>query len=223
MTDTPHLVMNNGPQPGQICPLDQDVMMIGRDPNNDIVINDPQVSRQHARIRQQGAMIVIEDVGSTNGTFVNGVRLTAPHTLDDGDVVGLGDAITLTYRGAAAVMAEPVGGRPTVPLRPPAAQPEPHPTPPPPSYEPDVGPSPAYPAYGESPAPVYAAPPPFSAEDEVEPEGRQRKTWLLAGSGCLILLILMACIVVFVLDYLRMLPDIFYQPLFWLGLDNFFQ
>lgn len=106
MTDDFRLVVRQGPQPGQSFPLEKDSLAVGRDPGNDIVINDPHVSRQHARITQQGGLMVIEDLGSTNGTFVNGMRLTGPHTLADGDVIGLGDAVTLTFYGWPAVTTE---------------------------------------------------------------------------------------------------------------------
>ena len=115
MADSSQLVVNQGPQPGQTFILDQDLLTLGRDPGNDIVISDPQVSRQHARVTRQGETMVIEDTGSTNGTFVNGVRLTGPHTLANGDVIGLGDAATLAYYEAGIAATEVLDGQPTVP------------------------------------------------------------------------------------------------------------
>jgi hypothetical protein len=97
MTEGAWLVMSQGPQPGQTFMLDRDWITVGRDPTNEIVINDPQVSRQHSRITRQGKTTVIEDLGSTNGTFANGMRLTGPHVLATGDVIGLGDGVKLTY------------------------------------------------------------------------------------------------------------------------------
>ncbi len=129
MTDDFRLVMSQGPQPGQTFPLDKDSLTLGRDPGNDIVINDPQVSRQHARITRQGGLMVIEDLGSTNGTFVNGMRLTGPHTLVSGDVIGLGDAVTLTYHGASVAVTRTIVGQPA------AAPPPPSYAPPPPIEE----------------------------------------------------------------------------------------
>jgi predicted component of type VI protein secretion system len=161
------------------------------------VIGDPQVSRQHARITRQGGLTVIEDAGSTNGTFVNGLRLAGPHTLTDGDVISLGDAVTLSYHSADVTMTEPLGGQPTVSTAPPSYEPSP---PPPPSYEPPL-------TY--IPAPPSSAPP---------AEETQRRTWLWVGCVLLVLLVIVACVGVFVLDYLRLLPDIFYEPLRWLGI-----
>ena len=133
MTDDSRLVMRAGPQPGQTFVLDQDSLTLGRDPGNEIAIGDPQVSRQHARITRQGGLTVIEDAGSTNGTFVNGLRLAGPHTLTDGDVISLGDAVTLSYHSVDIAMTEPLGGQPTISTAPPSYEPPP---PPPPSYEP---------------------------------------------------------------------------------------
>jgi predicted component of type VI protein secretion system len=197
MTDDSRLVMRAGPQPGQTFVLDQDSLTLGRDPGNEIAIGDPQVSRQHARITRQGGLTVIEDAGSTNGTFVNGLRLAGPHTLTDGDVISLGDAVTFSYHSADVTMTEPLGGQPTVSTVPPSYEPPP---PPPPSYE---------------PPPTYIPAPPSSAPPVEE---TQRRTWLWVGCVLLVLLVVVACAAVFVLDYLKLLPDIFYEPLRWLGI-----
>jgi predicted component of type VI protein secretion system len=206
MTDISRLVMTQGPQPGQTFALDQDLLTLGRDPNNVIVINDPQVSRQHARITHQGGRIVLEDIGSTNGTFVNGMRLTNPHALANGDVVGLGDVVTLTYYGASPAVTEPLADRAQFE----ESGYEPQPYPPPPSYEPQPPPPSTYaapsPAYDVAPGPV------------VQSVEKKSKTGVWVGCGCLTLLVIAACGGVFVLDYLRMLPPIFYEPLRWLGL-----
>jgi hypothetical protein len=199
MIDGSRLVMSEGPQPDQTFVLDHDRLTIGRDPNNDIVINDPQVSRQHARIRRQGGLTVIEDMGSTNGTFVNGMRLANPHTLATGDSISLGDAVTLTYHEAAIATTEPLGGRPTIAGMPP-------------SYEPPPAPPPAYISAPPSPSPPASLP-------TVRPdEEKQSKRWVLVGCVLLVLLAVAACAGVFVLDYLGLLPATFYEPLRWLGL-----
>jgi hypothetical protein len=81
------LVMQKGPNPGKIYELSQEEITIGRDISNRLVINDPEVSRRHARLTSQSGGFVIEDLGSTNGTFVDGQRLMGPHLLRPGQTV----------------------------------------------------------------------------------------------------------------------------------------
>ena len=68
-------VMRSGPTPGVTFPLEGDQLIIGRDASNSITINDAEISRKHSRLSFQGGKYVLEDLGSTNGTFVNGQRI----------------------------------------------------------------------------------------------------------------------------------------------------
>lgn len=95
-------VMRSGPTPGVTFPLEGEQLTIGRDSTNGVAINDAEVSRKHARLMFQGGKYVIEDLGSTNGTFVNGQRLAGPAVLKPGDVVSLGEQIVLMYDAIAA-------------------------------------------------------------------------------------------------------------------------
>ncbi len=104
------LIVRRGPQPNQIYELNKGIITLGRDITNDIVINDPEVSRHHCRLTQGGGGFTIEDLGSTNGTFINGQRLTGARPLSHGDMVGLGETVTLAYESAAA--GAPAGARP---------------------------------------------------------------------------------------------------------------
>lgn len=223
MIDGSWLVMSQGPQPGQTFMLDRDWLTVGRDPSNDIVINDPQVSRQHLRITRQGQMVVIEDLGSTNGSFANGVRLTGPHVMSNGDVIGLGDGVTLTYYevGIAADIAETVVGHPgsAVPP-PPGSTPALAPQMPPamPATPPPVAAQQIPPAYTLSPSPP---PPPPQGMFVEQGQRRGGLTWVLIVIGIVMLLVIVACAAVFVLDYMGMLKDVapfLYTPLQWLGL-----
>jgi DNA-binding winged helix-turn-helix (wHTH) protein len=74
--------------------------LIGRDQDATIQIDARGVSRHHARILVSGEAATIEDLGSKNGTYVNGSRITAPARLSEGDEIGLG-SITLTFRAAS--------------------------------------------------------------------------------------------------------------------------
>lgn len=90
-------VMRSGPTPGVVFPLEGEQLTIGRDSSNGVAINDAEVSRKHSRLTFQGGKFVIDDLGSTNGTFVNGQRLAGPVVLKAGDVVSLGEQIVLMY------------------------------------------------------------------------------------------------------------------------------
>jgi len=90
-------VMRSGPTPGVTFPLEGDQLVIGRDSSNSVAINDAEISRKHSRLSFQGGKYVLEDLGSTNGTFVNGQRLAGPVVLKAGDVVSLGEQIVLMY------------------------------------------------------------------------------------------------------------------------------
>ena len=90
------LVMRSGPTPGKIFELTGNELIIGREVGNHIVINDSEVSRKHTRLVAQQGGYVIEDLGSTNGTFVNGQRLMGPHMLRHGELISIGDNESLS-------------------------------------------------------------------------------------------------------------------------------
>ncbi len=78
---------------GQQHELARELTTIGRAIENDIVVTSKRVSREHARIRREGRKLLLEDLGSTNGTFLNDERLAAPAELRDGDQVAVGEVV----------------------------------------------------------------------------------------------------------------------------------
>jgi pSer/pThr/pTyr-binding forkhead associated (FHA) protein len=76
---------------GQEHPLENLVTRMGRAVENEIVILDKRSSREHAFIKREGRKVILEDQGSTNGTYLNGERLLSPVQLRDGDQVRVGD------------------------------------------------------------------------------------------------------------------------------------
>jgi pSer/pThr/pTyr-binding forkhead associated (FHA) protein len=109
--DSFRLVVRRGPQPNQTYDLNKDIITVGRDITNDITINDPEVSRHHMRFTRGAGGFTLEDLGSTNGTFVNGQRLTGAKPLSNGDMIGLGETVTLGYEMVRPMMAgDPMGG-----------------------------------------------------------------------------------------------------------------
>jgi hypothetical protein len=124
------LTMRSGPNPGTVYALDGDLLSIGRDSSNEISVNDAEISRRHARLMFQGGKYVLEDMGSTNGTFVNGQRLTGPRVLKSGEVISLGEQIVFVYE---AVDSDP-GATMVSPRQVPEARPVAPPPPPPQSF-----------------------------------------------------------------------------------------
>lgn len=123
-------VMRSGPTPGATFSLEGDQLVIGRDSSSQVAINDAEVSRKHARLTFQGGKYVLEDLGSTNGTFVNGQRLASPIVLKSGDVVSLGEQIVLMFEALSSDPGATVAAsRKSFPSAPPAPIPAPAPTP----------------------------------------------------------------------------------------------
>ncbi len=99
------LVVEAGGEIGTVYPLEGEEIYIGRDEANDIVIADPEVSRHHARLRRHGETFAVEDLGSTNGTFVDARRVTAPTPLKNGSEIRLGPFVTLIFEEIAVAEA----------------------------------------------------------------------------------------------------------------------
>jgi pSer/pThr/pTyr-binding forkhead associated (FHA) protein len=85
----PVLIVRKGPQPGERFFIDRARLSIGRDPESDIFLNDMTVSRLHAVIETRGNVVKIDDAGSLNGTYVNGVLVDSAE-LSHGDSVQIG-------------------------------------------------------------------------------------------------------------------------------------
>lgn len=198
---TIQMVMRTGPTPGKAFPLSKSEIIIGRDATCDIVINDAEISRRHSKMTMQGNGYVLEDLGSTNGTFVDGQRLMGPHPLQPGELVLFGENVSLSYEAVLYDADATVVGAPGPVTAPPT------PVPPPP-------------ATGEQPAPAYFNPPPPPPPDYVQqtppgpveyqaPPAAPKKSsntrnWILAGCGCLVLIVICVVAAGFVIDSLNL-------------------
>jgi hypothetical protein len=92
--DLGRLVVLKSPalEEGDVYTVDSSPLTVGRGANNDVPISgDEYASTRHARFEPRRDGIWIEDIGSTNGTFVNGIRLTRERRLVPGDVVRIGE------------------------------------------------------------------------------------------------------------------------------------
>jgi len=84
----------SGPLAGQSFALDRSPFSIGRSADNDLVVPDTLVSRQHSGLELQGDRWLLRDLGSSNGTFLNRQAVKdSPQPLRDGDLVGIGDSV----------------------------------------------------------------------------------------------------------------------------------
>ena len=185
------LIVKTGPNPGTAFDLTKEVTLVGRDVTNDVTVGDAELSRQHARLTRTPGGYVVEDLGSTNGSTVNGERLVAPRVLSPGDLLGMGQNVTLSFEAtspeaARTVMAGAVrhGAAP-------------------------------------SPEAIQARTPQPDAEAaalpiEAAPRGGAMR-WVLAGAGCLVLIGICAG-TLFIMD--TYFPDILYAPFRMLGLSG---
>lgn len=96
------LMVREGASPQRQWALQGAAIVIGRDDDCHVVIDDRRASRHHARITQTEDGYVLEDLGSKNGTFLNGQPLTAPTVLKDADEIGIAFAARLAFVDAGA-------------------------------------------------------------------------------------------------------------------------
>ena len=104
--DVASFLIKEGPLDGDRLEVEAQVVL-GRG-TADVVIDDPEISRRHALVRVVGERVVIDDLDSMNGTWVNGQRITDTVELRPGDVVRLGSSVFELQVEPASVLAEPV-------------------------------------------------------------------------------------------------------------------
>ena len=197
------LVVERGPVSSLRFALQQDQVTIGRSAGNELVLADPEISRRHARVVRRADGYAVEDIGSTNGTFVNGQRISHLTLLQDGDTIDLGDTVRLRFVSAPVApaappeppvaiserpteMLAPMPGAPGVDARPSAYTPSaPVMAAPPAAVAPPYSPPPVAPA--AYPPPLYNEPP-------------RRGRGLLIGCGLLVALLLVCAGTFLILD-----------------------
>ena len=209
------LTVRTGPHEGMVFELDKETMILGRDETNDIVLPDAEVSRKHSRLTNSPQGYVLEDLGSTNGTFVNAERLSGPHLLIPGDQIGLSQKLVISIEltevdASATLVVKPL-------VETPAAEVE--------ESSPEIK---AFVAKieesaAEVEAPVAQVEAPvaedvaakheeFEVVKEAAPERKKGiNRWVIAGIGCAALIIVFGGIFWF-LD--SRYPEILYAPLY---------
>jgi pSer/pThr/pTyr-binding forkhead associated (FHA) protein len=195
-------VMRTGPNPGKSYELTQDEITIGRDIANNIVVNDPEVSRRHARLRLQAGNYILEDLGSTNGSFVNGQRLMGPHALRPGEQVMFGDHVSFSYESLqfdpnATLISSQQYPKETYRIS-------------------DQNLPPTEPAPAAGYQPVYSGQVPISPAESYVPqsdmsylpdyvdEPKSSRTWIYVGAGCLVVLLCLCVVGAFAFDTMNL-------------------
>jgi len=163
----PHLSGIRGPLTGRTFALGDQPLTIGRAADNLVVIASPRASRHHAHIRREGAAFVLYDLGSANGTLVNGQRVQRA-VLQPGDLIDIGDEVFRFEAGHqqdATLLSAPQAQPPAYPSQPQA----------PPAYPPQAQP-PAYPSQPQAPPayPPQAHPPSTRRRQRLPPTRRRR-------------------------------------------------
>lgn len=191
------LILQSEPGSGTEFILDKPELFLGRDPGNDIVINDPEISRRHARLLLAGNTYTIEDLGSTNGTFIRGQRLAIPVNLRPGEIISLGERVTVRFEAIglstdATVAAYRTPSQPT--QTPPAVQVPPFIPATPVQHSAQVStPTPVNipPVQQAVPAHIPPAAPPRATAQSIPPAKKKKSGWLVA------LLLVLAVVVIF--------------------------
>ena len=111
--------------------FDKNEVTIGRVQGNDIILPKGNVSKRHSRIVLKDNRFIVVDLKSTNGTYVNGRKITSPLVVKAGDKIYIGDFILTLEEGAGAAAGAPPPGPPaSAPMPEPSAPSAPAPAPP---------------------------------------------------------------------------------------------
>jgi predicted component of type VI protein secretion system len=200
MNQNPRLTVTSGPHPGRTLTLSRSAQLLGRDPRSEVVVEHPQVSRRHARIARRGDGWLIEDLESTNGTFVNGERVLAPQPLAEGDVIGLGDAVLLRFHTAPEA----------APRAPTTAEEAPSPGPPAATQQPSADSVTVVSEHAVRPrAPRTAR----SAEGGPRRRDRRGPAWIWIGAAFVVLLVVAVSALVLILRFAGAFPPLPGAPL----------
>ncbi|GJM40164.1 MAG: hypothetical protein DHS20C20_04460 [Ardenticatenaceae bacterium] len=104
MNEKPVLVAREGQLVGQRWTIENDDFLIGRGSDCHIVLPERQVSRYHVRITQENGRYIVHDLGSRNGTHLNGSQIDGQAVLQDGDEISIALAVKLVFVGTDATI-----------------------------------------------------------------------------------------------------------------------
>ena len=104
MSDQPVLIMREGELAGQQWTIVTDEFVIGRGGECDLVLPERQVSRYHVKILREDGRFILQDLGSKNGTHLNGGKVTGRVPIQDGDEIQIALAVKLVFIGTGATL-----------------------------------------------------------------------------------------------------------------------
>ncbi|MFQ5434420.1 MAG: FHA domain-containing protein [Anaerolineae bacterium] len=104
MNEKPVLIVREGQLTGQRWTIENDVFVIGRGNDCQIILPERQVSRHHVKILQRDGGYVLQDLGSKNGTHINGAQIQGTVPLQDGDEIQIALAVKLVFVGSEATL-----------------------------------------------------------------------------------------------------------------------
>jgi pSer/pThr/pTyr-binding forkhead associated (FHA) protein len=185
------LTVIKGFNKGEVFPLEEDEVIIGRGEENGIVLNIAEISRTHSVLTRVEEGYLIKDLGSTNGTFVDKKKIGGKYLLKPGDTIMLGDAIYLTYQADVDPEETLVAPRPAEF----SAPDDTVATPKPDAREKASSPA-TTPQKGKSAEEILS-------RDQVTEEKKSR-TWLWAGIGCVVVIFFLIVIGLIIFDYLNL-------------------
>lgn len=177
------VVMRSGPIPGSSYYIEKDEVNLGRDLTNDLPVPDPEISRRHARFLRKPEGIFIEDLGSTNGTFVNGARISVPQVLRNGDLITLAENTVMSFEVKEAATEPTKVGIETAPKVEDSL------------YEPEIAEQATIPPAAQTYTPVQAPIPqqPIAQAPQVV-KAKKKRSWFMT-----FLIILIICLVIIAL------------------------
>lgn len=191
------LIVQRGPTPNESFELTKDKIIIGRSPGNEITITDPEISRKHVQLVRQGDGYAAEDLGSTNGSFVNSRRIVGLTPLHDGDVLELGEAVSLIYEQASPDEEATLAGAGFV-ISEAETMAEESPSP---LYVPVADALPAYTPRPEQLPPAYEPPPSLpQAYAETPPRRASCRQRIFLGCGAMLVLMFLCVATLYFLD-----------------------
>ncbi len=180
------LIVIDGPNTGETYVLQHALCTIGRTPENAIVIDSPRISRHHVQLKPVSGSLAIEDLNSTNGTWVNGKRLATAQILVHGDEIELADHVVLRFEVEEMAQTERLA--PSSPFVATQAMAPAYNTQSPPTTLPARPGAPAF--IGAPPATASDSTPSWLVDNEKTSTASERPRWMYAVIALLVVLIL---------------------------------